>query len=37
MYLSIGFDHRLVDGAGGAQFIEAVQKNLENMDLEHLF
>ena len=37
MYLSIGFDHRLVDGAGGAQFIEAVQKNLEDMDLEHLF
>ena len=37
MYLSIGFDHRLVDGAGGAQFIEAVQKNLETMDLEHLF
>ena len=37
MYLSIGFDHRLVDGAGGAQFIGAVQKNLENMDLEHLF
>jgi 2-oxoglutarate dehydrogenase E2 component (dihydrolipoamide succinyltransferase) len=37
MYLSIGFDHRLVDGAGGAQFIEAVQKNLENMDLEQLF
>ena len=37
MYLSIGFDHRLVDGAGGAQFIEAVQKNLETMDLGHLF
>ena len=37
MYLSIGFDHRLVDGAGGAQFIEVVQKNLETMDLEHLF
>jgi 2-oxoglutarate dehydrogenase E2 component (dihydrolipoamide succinyltransferase) len=37
MYLSIGFDHRLVDGAVGAQFIEAVQKNLETMDLEHLF
>lgn len=37
MYLSIGFDHRLVDGAGGAQFIEAVQNNLETMDLEHLF
>lgn len=37
MYLSIGFDHRLVDGAGGAKFVEIIQKNLENMDLEHLF
>jgi len=37
MFLSIGFDHRLVDGAGGATFVETVQKNLENMDLEHLF
>ena len=37
MYLSIGFDHRLVDGAGGAQFSQAIQQNLENMDLEHLF
>ena len=37
MFLSIGFDHRLVDGAGGAKFVETVQKNLENMDLEHLF
>jgi len=37
MYLSIGFDHRLVDGAGGAKFVETIQKNLENMDLEHLF
>lgn len=36
MYLSIGFDHRLVDGAGGAKFIETVQKNLENMDLANL-
>ncbi len=37
MYLSIGFDHRLIDGAGGAKFIQEIQKNLENMDLEHLF
>ncbi len=37
MYLSIGFDHRLVDGAGGAKFVETIEKNLENMDLEHLF
>ena len=37
MYLSLGFDHRLIDGTGGAKFIETVQKNLENMDLENLF
>ena len=37
MFLSIGFDHRLIDGAGGAQFIQAVQQSLENMDLDHLF
>ncbi len=37
MYLSLGFDHRLIDGAGGARFIEMVLNNLENMDLDHLF
>jgi len=37
MYLSLGFDHRLIDGTGGAKFIETVQINLENMDLENLF
>jgi pyruvate/2-oxoglutarate dehydrogenase complex dihydrolipoamide acyltransferase (E2) component len=35
--LSLGFDHRLIDGAGGSRFIESVQQNLENIDLEHLF
>jgi 2-oxoglutarate dehydrogenase E2 component (dihydrolipoamide succinyltransferase) len=37
MMLSLGFDHRLIDGAGGSRFIESVQQNLENIDLEHLF
>jgi pyruvate/2-oxoglutarate dehydrogenase complex dihydrolipoamide acyltransferase (E2) component len=29
MYLSISFDHRLVDGAYGAQFMQQVKRNLE--------
>ena len=37
MILSLGFDHRLVDGAGGSQFIEIVRKNIESMNLENLF
>lgn len=37
MVLSLGFDHRLVDGAGGARFIESIQSNLESMELEKLF
>ncbi len=36
MYLSLGFDHRLIDGAGGSQFIDSVRKNLEEMDLDQL-
>lgn len=36
MYLTLGFDHRLVDGAGGSQFIETVRHNLETMKLESL-
>ena len=36
MFLSLGFDHRLVDGAGGSQFIETVRQNLETMDLGNL-
>lgn len=36
MYLSLGFDHRLVDGAGGSLFIESVRQNIENMDLQSL-
>ena len=34
MVLSLGFDHRLIDGAGGSQFVDTVRKNLENMNLE---
>jgi len=37
MILSLGFDHRLVDGAGGSQFIEMVRENIETMNLEDLF
>ena len=37
MILTLGFDHRLIDGAGGSKFIDAVRKELETMDLERLF
>ena len=37
MVLTLGFDHRLIDGAGGSQFIDAVGYELETMDLEQLF
>ena len=37
MILSLGFDHRLVDGAGGSKFIEMVKENIETMNLENLF
>ena len=33
MMLTLGFDHRLIDGAGGARFLESVRQNIENMDL----
>ena len=33
MMISLGFDHRLVDGAGGAKFIERLRHYLETMDL----
>jgi pyruvate/2-oxoglutarate dehydrogenase complex dihydrolipoamide acyltransferase (E2) component len=36
MYLSLGFDHRLIDGAGGSQFIDSVRMYLEGMDLDQL-
>jgi pyruvate/2-oxoglutarate dehydrogenase complex dihydrolipoamide acyltransferase (E2) component len=34
MYLSISFDHRLVDGAYAAQFMQQVKKNLESWTAE---
>ena len=37
MMLSLGFDHRLIDGAGGAKFIERVSHYLETMDLNTIF
>ena len=36
MMLSLGFDHRLIDGADGATFISKIKDNLENMKLEDL-
>jgi len=37
MFLSLGFDHRLIDGAGGSRFLSAVAENLESVNLESLF
>ena len=36
MMLSLGFDHRLIDGAGGAKFISRIKQNLENLNLENI-
>ena len=33
---SLGFDHRLIDGAGGANFLKDVKENIENMNLKDL-
>jgi len=35
-YLTLSFDHRLIDGALGGQFLEAIVKNLEEFDFEGL-
>jgi len=32
MYLSMSYDHRIIDGALGATFLNAVEKELENFD-----
>ena len=37
MMLSLGFDHRLIDGVEGAKFINSVKRNLETMSLEFNF
>ncbi len=34
MYLSLSYDHRIVDGSIGASFLSEVAKELENWDLE---
>jgi pyruvate dehydrogenase E2 component (dihydrolipoamide acetyltransferase) len=31
-YLTLGHDHRLIDGAEGARFLQAVKRRLENFD-----
>jgi 2-oxoglutarate dehydrogenase E2 component (dihydrolipoamide succinyltransferase) len=31
-YLTLSFDHRIIDGALGGSFVDAVVKNLENVD-----
>ena len=36
LMLSLGFDHRLIDGAGGAKFIARIKQNLENLNLENI-
>jgi len=35
-YLTLSFDHRILDGAIGGQFIEAVVSNLQNFDFTNL-
>jgi 2-oxoglutarate dehydrogenase dihydrolipoamide succinyltransferase (E2 component) len=36
-YLTLSFDHRILDGAVGGQFVETVVSNLENFDFGKLF
>lgn len=36
MYLSLGLDHRLIDGAGGSRFLDHIRVTLETLDLEAL-
>ena len=36
MILTLGFDHRLIDGAGGSKFVESVKKNIQNLEIEDL-
>ena len=37
MTLTLGFDHRLIDGAEGSEFITSIKTNLESMNLELQF
>ena len=34
MMLSLGFDHRLIDGAGGSKFLNSIKVNLEDFNKE---
>ncbi len=36
-YLTLSFDHRILDGAIGGQFIQTVVSNLENFDFTNLY
>ena len=36
MILTLGFDHRLIDGAGGSNFVESVKKNIQNLEIGDL-
>ena len=36
MVLTLGFDHRLIDGAGGSRFIESIRNHIETMDLRDI-
>ena len=36
MMLSLGFDHRLIDGAGGALFLSKIKNILENFNFENI-
>ena len=36
MILTLGFDHRLIDGAGGSKFLELVRKYIESMELSDI-
>ena len=36
MILTLGFDHRLIDGAGGSKFLESVRNHIESMELSDI-
>jgi 2-oxoglutarate dehydrogenase E2 component (dihydrolipoamide succinyltransferase) len=31
-YLTLGYDHRLIDGADGGRFLAALKERLQNFD-----
>ena len=37
MTLTLGFDHRLIDGADGFRIYKSIKTNLESMNLELQF